>query len=115
MRAERGQTTAEYMGILLVVAVIVGALIASGLHRDIADAARSAVCKVAGESCEDAREPAPSEDSGPDRDADGVSDRNEERASTNPFEADSDGDRSTDAEARAAGSNPRAAATTRAT
>ena len=106
MRAERGQTSAEYMGILLVVAVIVGALIASGLHRDIADAARSAVCTVAGESCEDEGGPAAVADPGPDRDADGVSDRNEERAGTNPFEADSDGDGSTDAEERAAGSNP---------
>ena len=74
MRDERGQTSAEYMGILLVVAAIVGALIASGLHRDVAAAARSAVCTdrrrvVRG------RGPAAAADSGPDADADGVSDR----------------------------------------
>ena len=76
MRDERGQTSAEYMGILLVVAAIVGALIASGLHREIAAAARSAVCTVAGESCEGARGPSALADRGPDSDGDGVSDRN---------------------------------------
>ena len=60
MRQERGQTSAEYVGILLVVAAIVGALIASGIHRDIAAAARSAVCTISGESCEEGgREPSP--------------------------------------------------------
>jgi DNA/RNA non-specific endonuclease/Bacterial TSP3 repeat len=106
MREERGQTSAEYMGILLVVAAIVGALIASGLHREITAAARSAVCTIAGESCEGARGPAALADRGPDYDGDGVSDRNEQRAGTNPREADTDGDGSSDAEERAAGSDP---------
>jgi hypothetical protein len=38
MRCERGQGAAEYMGILLLVAVIIGAVISSGLHDRIAAA-----------------------------------------------------------------------------
>jgi hypothetical protein len=106
MRDERGQTSAEYMGILLVVAAIVGALIFSGVHREIAAAARSAVCTIAGEACEGGAGPATLADRGPDTDGDGVSDRNERRAGTNPREADTDGDGSTDAEERALGSDP---------
>jgi uncharacterized membrane protein required for colicin V production len=48
LEQERGQTAAEYMGILLVVAVIIGALIASGLHHKIADTANGMVDKIAG-------------------------------------------------------------------
>ena len=45
---QRGQTAAEYMGILLVVAVIIGALIAANVDGRIADAANSMVDKIAG-------------------------------------------------------------------
>ena len=48
VESEHGQTAAEYMGILLVVAVIIGALIASGLHHKIADTANGMVDKIAG-------------------------------------------------------------------
>ena len=48
LEAERGQTAAEYMGILLVVAVIIGALIAANVDGRIADAANSMVDKIAG-------------------------------------------------------------------
>ena len=44
---EHGQTAAEYMGILLVVAVIIGALIASPLDDKIAKAAGDMVDKIA--------------------------------------------------------------------
>ena len=37
VREQRGQTSAEYMGVLLLVAVIVGALVASGIGTKIAD------------------------------------------------------------------------------
>jgi phosphoribosyl-dephospho-CoA transferase len=47
-REQRGQTAAEYMGILLVVAVIIGALIASNVDGEIADAAKTMVGKIAG-------------------------------------------------------------------
>ena len=43
-----GQTAAEYMGILLVVAVIIGALLASHIDTRIAKAAGDMVDKIAG-------------------------------------------------------------------
>jgi len=45
---QRGQTAAEYMGILLVVAVIIGALIAADVDGKIASAANSMIDKIAG-------------------------------------------------------------------
>ena len=45
---QRGQTAAEYMGILLVVAVIIGALIAADVDGKIAKAANDMVDKIAG-------------------------------------------------------------------
>jgi len=45
---QRGQTAAEYMGILLVVAVIIGALIAADVDGKIATAANSMIDKIAG-------------------------------------------------------------------
>ena len=45
---QRGQTAAEYMGILLVVAVIIGALIAADVDGKIAKAAGDMVDKIAG-------------------------------------------------------------------
>ena len=48
LRDERGQTASEYMGMLLLVAVIIGALIASGLPGAIAGAAGDMVAKIKG-------------------------------------------------------------------
>ena len=45
---QHGQTAAEYMGILLVVAVIIGALLASHIDTRIAKAAGDMVDKIAG-------------------------------------------------------------------
>ena len=50
LRDERGQTASEYMGMLLLVAVVIGALVASGLPGAIADATSGMVDKVAGGS-----------------------------------------------------------------
>ncbi len=49
LRRERGQVTAEYVGVLLLVAVIVSALVVSGPARPIADEATRAVCQIAGQ------------------------------------------------------------------
>src|SRR4051812_19697079 len=49
LRRERGQVTAEYVGVLLLVAVIVSALAVSGPARPIADEAARAVCQIAGQ------------------------------------------------------------------
>jgi Flp pilus assembly pilin Flp len=45
---ERGQTAAEYMGILLFVAVVIGAMIFADVDGAIADAAKTMVGKIAG-------------------------------------------------------------------
>lgn len=44
MRCERGQTAAEYMGLLVVVAAIVAALAAADIHGQIVAAVGQAVC-----------------------------------------------------------------------
>ena len=49
LRRERGQVTAEYVGVLLLVAVIVSALVVSGPARRIGDEAARAVCQIAGQ------------------------------------------------------------------
>jgi hypothetical protein len=45
---DRGQTAAEYMGILFIVAIIIGAIVAAGIHEDIADAADNLISDIAG-------------------------------------------------------------------
>jgi hypothetical protein len=45
-REQRGQTAAEYMGILLIVAMIIGAIFALKLHEDIANAAQGFVDNI---------------------------------------------------------------------
>jgi hypothetical protein len=45
-REQRGQTAAEYMGILLIVAMIIGAIFALNLHEDIANAAQGFVDNI---------------------------------------------------------------------
>ena len=46
-RDENGQTAAEYMGILLIVAVIIGALFASGIGDQIVTKAKEQIDKIA--------------------------------------------------------------------
>jgi pimeloyl-ACP methyl ester carboxylesterase len=60
LRRERGQVAAEYVGTLLLVAVIVGALVAAGPAQRIASGAVRAVCQIAGGQCTGS--PAPSAD-----------------------------------------------------
>ena len=47
MREQRGQTAAEYLGVLLLVAVIVAAIASSGIGSAIADGVGGAVCRIA--------------------------------------------------------------------
>ena len=51
LRGDRGQVTAEYVGMLLVVALIVGALVVAGPAQRIAGEAVRAVCEIAGGQC----------------------------------------------------------------
>ena len=48
MREERGQTAAEYLGIVVVVAAIIAAIVGAGLDDKIAKALSGAVDKIAG-------------------------------------------------------------------
>ena len=47
LREERGQTAAEYMGILFVVAAIIAALITADVPEKIGDAAATLIDKIA--------------------------------------------------------------------
>jgi Bacterial TSP3 repeat len=95
LRAQSGQSAAEYVGLLLLVATIIGALATSGIPGRVADAVQGALCDIAGAGC-------PAEASPPERvtgapppgDADGdrVSDRRERALGLDPHSADSDGD-----------------------
>ena len=51
LAAERGQTAAESMGMLLLVALIVGALVALGMQTRIADQVALLICRIAGGDC----------------------------------------------------------------
>jgi hypothetical protein len=51
---QRGQTSAEYLGGLLLVAAIIGAIVLSGAHTAIAGHTERLVCKIAGGNCQDA-------------------------------------------------------------
>jgi hypothetical protein len=38
MREEKGQISAEFMGLLFIVALVIGAIVALGIHKDISEA-----------------------------------------------------------------------------
>jgi pimeloyl-ACP methyl ester carboxylesterase len=61
LRRERGQVTAEYVGVLLLVAAIVGALVVAGPAQRIAGETARNVCRIAGGDC-GAAAPAPTVD-----------------------------------------------------
>ncbi len=105
-RAEGGQTTAEYAGAVLVVAVIVGLLASSGLGRLVSAGIRSAICTVVGEGCAEAGQPGPSLASDADPDRDGLTNGEEVSAGTDPLAGDTDGDGMSDADERRIGSDP---------
>lgn len=48
LRRQSGQTAAEYMGMLLVVAAVIGALASSGLGDSLAKGAQRAICAIGG-------------------------------------------------------------------
>ena len=50
LRSNAGQVAAEYVGVLLLFAVVVAALIGSQLHTQIAVEVERAICKIAGSS-----------------------------------------------------------------
>lgn len=72
VRDHSGQTAAEYLGVLLIVAVIVGALASGGVAEPVVNGVKRAVCTITaggdGAGCGDAagEDPAPGGGAGPD-------------------------------------------------
>ena len=111
LRGTRGQTSAEYMGALLLVAVIIGALLASGVPAEIANRMSGSVNAIAAGNGarthsygDDQREPVV--DPSADDDGDGLTNEEEAALGTDPNEADSDGDGMSDTEEFEHGTDP---------
>ncbi len=101
LSAQRGQTAAELLGVLLVVALIIATIAATDVPGDLRAGTARQICLLVN----DARDCPPSaaerdrrerererRAARRDRDHDGVPDRLERRYGTNPHSADSDGD-----------------------
>jgi hypothetical protein len=52
MSGERGQTTPEYMGVIVIVAAVLAALVVTPLGRTIGENIEAALCRIAGEECD---------------------------------------------------------------
>ena len=68
LRGEQGQTGAEMLGMLLLVALVVGALTSSGTATAIASHTGSLICRIAGGECEEPESPPSSDPGGGDED-----------------------------------------------
>jgi hypothetical protein len=53
VRCERGQTSAEYLGLVLVVVAIIAAIATTGIGGTIAHGIQQAICSIGGTSCGD--------------------------------------------------------------
>lgn len=53
-RDERGQTSAEYIGVVLLVVVVIGAIAAFGIAGSVSDGIRGALCSLTASRCEPA-------------------------------------------------------------
>ena len=73
LRAQAGQVAAEYLGVLLLVAVVIAALIGTQLHTHIAVEVQRAICKIAGSAA--CGEPGVPQAQGADDDDPGEPDR----------------------------------------
>jgi hypothetical protein len=104
---EGGQTAAEFLGVILVVAAMVGVIAASDIGGQIADGVSDEVCRVLKDDGDCARTKAPERAEAPDADGDGLSDREERRRGTLPGRADSDSDGLFDKDEIERGTDPR--------
>jgi hypothetical protein len=90
IRQQRGQTAAEYMGVLLLVAVLIAGIATTKPGRRIGDAVGTTICRIAGgDHCGARTRPATATRG--DRDGDGIPDAGELALGTDPTEADGDG------------------------
>ena len=115
---ERGQTSTEYVGVLLVVVAVLAVVLspASGIADAISTAVEQQVCAIAQEDgdCEPTEGERAERQRGAqglpgDRDADGIGDEEETRRGTNPNTADVDADGVGDGEEIRRGTNPNVA------
>jgi hypothetical protein len=111
LRGTRGQSSAEYLGALLLVAVIVAALLASGVPAQIGAGMSSAVKAIAGGGASTAQaggdEPGGLVvDPAGDDDGDGLNNEEEAALGTDPEEEDSDGDGVSDDDEFSRGTDP---------
>jgi len=53
LRCETGQSGADFMGMLLLVALVIAAIVATNLHQQIATRTAELICQIAGDQCED--------------------------------------------------------------
>jgi hypothetical protein len=104
VRSEAGQTAAEVLGILLLVAVIAGALATSPIPGAVACGTRGALDAIAGAEVACAKAGAAAATS--DADGDGITDADEHALGTDPNAADSDGDGVGDGDEVRAGTDP---------
>jgi hypothetical protein len=116
MRSERGQVSAELMGLLFIAALVVAAIVATGLDGKISRAVQSSLCSIAGQCPAEAAPggttgAAPAGPSATDRDGDGIPNDEEERQGTDPLSGDTDGDGMMDRDEAAKGADPTVADT----
>ena len=115
LRGRRGQATAEYVGALGLISVIVVTLVASGLPAQIADRMASAVKAIAGGGVTTAAQVGGAGGNEPgdgvvdptaDDDGDGLNNDEEAALGTDPDSADSDGDGVSDDDEFSRGTDP---------
>ena len=103
LRSHAGQTAAEYLGGLLLVAVIVAAIVGSGVPGKLSCAAHHAIGQLTGNDAEICGGTVvgpndPTTDPAADSDGDGISDADEGNRRTDPNNSDTDGDGVADGE-----------------
>ena len=95
LRGQAGQTAAELVGMLLLVALVIGALATSSVPSAIAGGVEDAICDISGGECgatPPASERTSTQRTPEDGDGDGVRDARERRLGLDPTTADADGD-----------------------
>ena len=109
MRSQRGQTAAEYLGVLLLIAAIVAAILTVDVPGTIACKLGNGVARIAGTANHCPGDPGGGVAA--DSDHDGIPDDVERANGTDPTTADTDGDGVSDGAERANGSDPTSADT----
>ena len=102
---ERGQTSSEHLGVMVLVAAIIVALLATDIPAAIGGGISDAICRITGGDCE-SPEGSPDASLGPDSDGDGIPDGIETDNGTDPNNPDTDGDGLNDMDEYTFGTDP---------